>query len=182
MAVERGAAQTDDSRLRVPAALALHTQRSKPSWRLSTLMCGAWGDNALKTSLETGVSIWWSEILKKEIVGVLYSPHAISVTFAPNSSTTRRGRSWSVKELCPSCPNCPEPNVNTAPSWGSSQRATVQSPAVYLTYTQCFSLVHLPSTNMEEARFMKSTAASHQGVIKMTWLHFFLELSCRPSL
>ena len=35
-----------------------------------------------------------------------------------------------------------------------------------------FSLVHVPSTNMEEVVFVTYTAASHQSVIEMPWLHF----------
>ena len=44
-----------------------------------------------------------------------------------------------------------------------------------------YSLAHVPSINMEKAVFMIYAAASHQGGIKMIWLHF-LELLCRPSL
>lgn len=56
---------------------------------------------------------------------ILYRPHAISVTFAPQSSATSWGRSSSLNELCPSCPYWPEPNVNTAPVWGNKQTNTV---------------------------------------------------------
>ena len=32
---------------------------------------------------------------------------------------------------------------------------------------------NVPSTNMEEAGFMTFTSASHQGAIKMMWLHYW---------
>ncbi len=35
------------------------------------------------------------------------------------------------------------------------------------------SLAHVPSANMEGAEFMSYTGASHQGAIKMIWLHFW---------
>ena len=36
-----------------------------------------------------------------------------------------------------------------------------------------FSLAHVASANMEGAGLMTYTAASHQGAIKMFWLHFW---------
>ena len=36
-----------------------------------------------------------------------------------------------------------------------------------------FSLAHVPSTNMERTGLMTYTAASHQGALKMFWLHFW---------
>ena len=36
-----------------------------------------------------------------------------------------------------------------------------------------FSLVHVPSPNIEEARFTTCTATIHQVVIKTLWLHFW---------
>lgn len=65
---------------------------------------------------------------------VLYRPHAILVTFAPRSSATSRGRSSSLRELCPSCPYWPEPNVNSAWSWGNNQAFAVEAhhASIYL--------------------------------------------------
>ena len=36
-----------------------------------------------------------------------------------------------------------------------------------------FSLAHVPSANMEGKGIMTYTSASHQGSIKMFWLHFW---------
>ena len=43
-------------------------------------------------------------------------------------------------------------------------------------------MVHVPSSNMDEGGFMTYTAASHQGVIKKLWLHFWGEEEdvCNP--
>ena len=46
------------------------------------------------------------------------------------------------------------------------------SLTVSLNYLMCFSLAHVLSTKMEGVGFMTTTAASHQGAIKLFWPHF----------
>ena len=43
-------------------------------------------------------------------------------------------------------------------------------------YFNFFTLVHVPSTNMEEAGFMTYTAAHHQGAIETLWLPLLVSL------
>ena len=50
---------------------------------------------------------------------------------------------------------------------------TIFGKNLFDVYFNFFSLAHVPSTNMEGAGLMTYTAASHQGVIKMFWLHFW---------
>ena len=68
----------------------------------------------------------------------------------------------------------------------NQSRVSLMLSIIYLTHTQCFCLVHIPSTNMEEAQYMKFIAASHQGAIKMTWpflwsFHVVHLYRCRPK-
>ncbi len=49
----------------------------------------------------------------------------------------------------------------------------------------CFDFLVWPMSHLltwRGAGFMTYTAASHQGANEMVWLHFFGEMSCRPSL
>ena len=44
-----------------------------------------------------------------------------------------------------------------------------------------FSSAHVPSANMEEARCITYTAASHQGAIEMIRLHIFVAVCCKEK-
>ena len=52
------------------------------------------------------------------------------------------------------------------------KKETLHNKNAFDMYVCLLSLAHVPSINMEEARFMTFTVTSHQGVIKALWLNF----------